>query len=44
IWAMAHQVMVMQAGQVVEYGEAEQVLKSPTHPYTQQLLSACAPL
>ena len=44
IWAMAHEVMVMQAGEVVEYGEAEQVLKAPAHPYTQQLLSACAPL
>jgi microcin C transport system ATP-binding protein len=44
IWAMAHQVMVMQAGQVVECGRAEQVLQSPGHPYTRQLLSACAPL
>jgi microcin C transport system ATP-binding protein len=44
IWAMAHEVMVMQAGEVVESGPAEQVLKAPVHPYTRQLLSACAPL
>jgi microcin C transport system ATP-binding protein len=44
IWAMAHRVMVMQGGEVVEQGDAEQVLKNPQHPYTQKLLSACAPL
>ena len=44
IWAMAHEVMVMQGGQVVEQGAATQVLRQPNHPYTQQLLSACAPL
>jgi len=41
---MAHRVMVMQGGEVVEQGDAEQVLKNPQHPYTQKLLSACAPL
>lgn len=40
IWAMAHDVMVMQKGVVVEEGPAEQVLKQAQHPYTQQLLSA----
>ena len=44
IWAMAHDVMVMQAGEVVESGPAEHVLRNPVHPYTRQLLSACAPL
>ena len=44
IWAMAHEVMVMQGGQVVEQGAATQVLREPRHPYTRQLLSACAPL
>ena len=44
IWAMAHRVMVMQGGEVVEQGDAEQVLQHPQHPYTQKLLSACAPL
>ncbi len=40
IWAMAHTVMVMQTGQVVEAGTAEQVLQKPEHPYTQTLLGA----
>jgi len=44
IWALAHQVMVLQGGAVVEQGSAEQVLQSPQHPYTQSLLQACAPL
>ncbi len=40
IRAMAHQVMVMQQGEVVEAGEATEVLQSPAHPYTQRLLAA----
>jgi microcin C transport system ATP-binding protein len=44
IWAMAHEVMVMQGGQVVEKGPAEQVLRTPEHAYTRQLLAASAPL
>jgi microcin C transport system ATP-binding protein len=40
--AMAHEVLVLQAGQVVESGAAEQVLASPAHPYTQALLAAFA--
>ncbi|NIC42332.1 ABC transporter ATP-binding protein [Aquabacterium sp. A08] len=44
IWAMAHEVMVMQGGEVVEHGPATRVLRTPTHPYTRQLLEACAPL
>jgi microcin C transport system ATP-binding protein len=44
IWAMAHQVMVMQGGQVVENGPAERVLRTPEHAYTCQLLAASAPL
>ncbi len=44
IWAMAHEVMVMQGGQVVEQGAATEVLRQPKHPYTQQLLNASAPL
>ncbi len=40
VWAMAHDVMVMQAGSVVESGPAEQVLTRPQHPSTQQLLAA----
>ena len=38
--AMAHQVMVLKSGQVVEQGLAEQVLAAPQHPYTRSLLSA----
>jgi len=38
--AMAHQVVVLQGGQVVESGRAEQVLGSPAHPYTRSLLAA----
>jgi len=38
--AMAHQVMVLQAGQVVENGPAQQVLTAPEHPYTRSLVEA----
>jgi peptide/nickel transport system ATP-binding protein len=37
---MAHQVGVMQNGRIVEQGIAKEVLKSPQHAYTQQLLAA----
>ena len=37
IRAMAHHVLVMKDGQVLEAGPALQVLSSPTHPYTRQL-------
>ena len=40
IRAMAHRVMVMKDGKVVESGPAEAVLSQPTHPYTQRLLAA----
>lgn len=38
--AMAHQVLVLREGQVVEAGSAEQVLTQARHPYTQSLLQA----
>ncbi len=38
--AMAHQVMVLQAGHVVEAGSAEQVLHQPVHDDTRRLLEA----
>ena len=38
--AMAHQIMVLQSGQVVESGLAQQVLEQPEHPYTRSLLDA----
>lgn len=37
---LAHRLMVMQGGQVVEQGLSDQVLDDPQHPYTQQLVSA----
>ncbi len=40
IRAMAHQVLVMQAGQIVESGPVEQVLERPQHAYTRTLLAA----
>jgi microcin C transport system ATP-binding protein len=40
--AMAHQVMVLHAGQVVEAGDALQVLNDPAHEYTRSLLEAFA--
>lgn len=36
----AHRIIVMYAGQVVEEGRAEEIFKSPLHPYTQALLKA----
>lgn len=37
---LAHRLMVMRNGQVVEDGLTDQVLDDPHHPYTQQLVSA----
>jgi ABC-type glutathione transport system ATPase component len=37
---LASRVAVMQAGQIVELGPADQVLRTPQHPYTQALLAA----
>ncbi|MEW6694110.1 MAG: dipeptide ABC transporter ATP-binding protein [Pseudomonadota bacterium] len=40
VWAMAHDVLVLRGGAVVEAGPAEQVLRAPRDPYTRQLLEA----
>ena len=37
---LAHEVAVMYQGRIVEHGDVEQVLRSPKHPYTRELLSA----
>jgi len=40
IQAMAHEVMVMKDGRVVERGPALQVLAHPSHPYTRMLVES----
>jgi peptide/nickel transport system ATP-binding protein len=37
---LAHDVAVMYLGRVVESGSADEVLRSPRHPYTKALLAA----
>jgi microcin C transport system ATP-binding protein len=38
--AMAHQILVMKDGRIVESGSAEQVMNAPEHPYTRALMAA----
>lgn len=38
--AMCHQLVIMQAGRVVEVGDAKQVLENPEHDYTKTLIRA----
>ena len=40
VGAMAHEVMVLKDGEVVESGPVANVLGAPQHPYTQRLLAA----
>ena len=37
---MSDRIMVMQAGEIVETGEAESIYYKPQHPYTQKLVGA----
>ena len=37
---LAHDIAVMYLGRIVEYGEVEEVINDPKHPYTKALLSA----
>src|SRR5690606_22045020 len=41
---IADRVAVMQHGVLVEQGPVRQVLESPRHPYTKQLIAAVPPL
>ena len=38
--AMSHRIMVMRAGEIVEQGEAEQIVSAPSHDYTKALMAA----
>ena len=38
--SLAHEVLVLEKGEIVEQGLCEEVFASPQHPYTQRLLSA----
>ena len=38
--AMSHRIMVMRAGEIVEAGEAEQIVSAPSHDYTKALMAA----
>jgi peptide/nickel transport system ATP-binding protein len=40
---LAHRVMVMYAGRIVEQGPCRQILHEPLHPYTRALLSCSLP-
>jgi len=40
IRALAHQVLVMKDGEIVESGTTETVMTAPTHPYTKALMAA----
>ena len=38
--ALAHEVLVMKDGKVVEHGPAAQLFEAPRHPYTRALMAA----
>jgi len=40
IEAVAHRIMVMKNGQIIETGETEQIFKNPKKDYTRKLLTA----
>ncbi|MDB5955171.1 dipeptide ABC transporter ATP-binding protein [Ramlibacter sp.] len=42
IWAMAHEVLVMKDGHVLESGTVEEVLHNPRNAYTQTLVAAAS--
>jgi len=38
--ALAHEILVMKDGEIVEQGPADAILNAPQHPYTQALMTA----
>ena len=38
--ALAHEILVMKDGKIVEAGPTEQVMTAPEHPYTRALMAA----
>jgi ABC-type microcin C transport system duplicated ATPase subunit YejF len=40
IRAVAHRIVVMKDGAIVERGETASIMSRPQHPYTQELLAA----
>ncbi|MGH7112464.1 MAG: ABC transporter ATP-binding protein, partial [Stellaceae bacterium] len=38
--ALAHEILVMKDGRIVEAGSAERIVGAPEHPYTRELMSA----
>ena len=40
IRALSDEIMVMQQGKIVEYGNAKQILEAPQETYTQELMAA----
>jgi microcin C transport system ATP-binding protein len=38
--ALAHEILVMKDGEVVEQGSTDRVMDSPEHPYTKALMAA----
>ena len=41
--ALAHDMIVIKDGQVVERGASHDVFENPQHPYTRELLAAAHP-
>jgi peptide/nickel transport system ATP-binding protein len=37
---ICHRIAVMRGGEVVEYGETEEIFRSPRHSYTRALFDA----
>ena len=38
--ALAHEILVMKDGRIVEAGSAERIMTAPEHPYTRALMAA----